>query len=149
LSEAAEAGAGWKLGASIEFQQLSDGLPSLLQYRLPMSAAPRSMDGELLFKALEQKSVNMIVARATDGILTSKEWKTLRDDRNHFAPRQVCLLVRQNLVTPQPGLLPALTELSGKIKVEKMRQMNAEVDIGHVPASQVAAAFLEEAGLMK
>ena len=114
-----------------------------------MKAAPRSMDGELLFKALEQKSVTMIVARATDGILTSESWKTLRDDRNHFAPRQACLLVRQSLVTPQPGLLPALGELSGKISVEKMRQMNAQVDIGHLSASQVAAAFLETAGLMK
>jgi len=149
LSEAAEAGEGWKLGASIEFQQLSDGLPSLMQYRLPMSAAPRSMEGELLFKALEQKSVTMIVARATDGILTSKSWKTLRDDRGHFAPREACLLVRQNAANPQPGLLPALGELSGKISVEKMRQMNAQVDIGHLSAAQVAAAFLETAGLMK
>jgi osmoprotectant transport system substrate-binding protein len=149
LSEAAEAGEGWKLGASIEFQQLSDGLPSLLQYRLPMSAAPRSMDGELLFKALEQKSVNMIVARATDGILTSKNWKTLRDDRSHFAPRQACLLVRQSLVTTQPGLLPALGELSGKISAEKMREMNAQVDIGHLSAAQAATTFLESNGLLK
>ena len=149
LSEAAEVSEGWKLGASIEFQQLSDGLPSLLQYRLPMSSAPRSMDGDLLFKALEQKSVTMIVVRATDGILTSKEWKVLRDDRGRFAPRQACLLLRQNLVSPQPGLIPALTELSGKISAEKMRQMNAQVDISHLSASQVATAFLEEAGLLK
>ncbi len=149
LSDAAGAAEGWKLGASIEFQQLSDGLPSLLQYKLPMKAAPRSMDGDLLFKALQQMSVTMIVARATDGILTSKVWKTLRDDRGHFAPRQACLLVKQDLTTTLPGFKPALAELSGKISAEKMRQMNAQVDLGQVPANQVAAAFLETAGLSK
>jgi osmoprotectant transport system substrate-binding protein len=149
LSEAAQTGDGWKLGASIEFQQLSDGLPSLMQYKLPMASAPRSMDGELLFKALEQKSVTMIVARATDGILSLNEWKTLNDDRNHFAPRQASLLVRQSVAATQPGLLPALAELSGKISAEKMRTMNAQVDIAHLPPAQVAASFLEASGLLK
>lgn len=149
LSEAAQAGEGWKLGASIEFQQLADGLPSLMQYKLPMASAPRSMDSELLFKALEQKSLTMVVARATDGILTLKDWKALRDDRNHFAPRQASLLVRQDISATQPGLLPALQELSGQINVEKMRTMNAQVDIAHLPPAQVAASFLEAAGLSK
>jgi glycine betaine/choline ABC-type transport system substrate-binding protein len=147
LSEAAEAAEGWKLAASYEFQQLADGLPSLLQYKLPMKSAPRSMDGDLLLKALQQMSVTMIVARSTDGILTSKEWKTLRDDRAHFAPRQACLLVKQDMVRTQPGLQPALAELSGKISTEAMRQMNAQVDLGQVPAQQVAAAFLAKSGL--
>ena len=147
LSEAAQVSEGWKLGASIEFQQLSDGLPSLMQYRLPMAAAPRSIDGELLFKALEQKSVTMAVARSTDGILTAKEWKALADDKGRFAPRQACLLVRQSATGTNPGLLPALAELSGKISSEKMRAMNAQVDVAHLQVSQVAAAFLESSGL--
>jgi osmoprotectant transport system substrate-binding protein len=147
LSEAAEATEGWKLAASVEFQQLVDGLPSLLQYKLPMKSAPRSMDGELLFKALQQMSVTMIVARSTDGILTQKDWKALRDDRGHFAPRQACLLVKQDMVTTQPGLQPALAELSGKISTEAMRRMNAEMDLGHLSAHDVAATFLAAAGL--
>jgi glycine betaine/choline ABC-type transport system substrate-binding protein len=147
LSEASQTSEGWKLGASIEFQQLTDGLPSLMQYKLPMAAAPRSMDGELLFKALEQQSVSMVVARSTDAVLTLKEWKTLADDRNRFAPRQASLLVRQNVAATNPGLMPALAELSGKINSEKMRAMNAQVDIAHLQAAQVAAAFLKSSGL--
>ena len=45
LSEAAAVSDGWILGVSPEFQQLSDGMPALTQYKLPMKAAPRSMDG--------------------------------------------------------------------------------------------------------
>jgi glycine betaine/choline ABC-type transport system substrate-binding protein len=147
LSGAAEQTDGWKLGASFEFQQISDGLPSLLQYKLPMKAAPRSMSGDLLFKALDEKSVSMVIARSTDGILTQRQWKVLPDDQHHFAPRQACLLVRLDSVNTQPGLEPALSELSGKFTAEKMRAMNAQVDLGQMPARDVAAAFLEAAGL--
>ena len=147
LTDAAGVSDGWKLAASFEFQQISDGLPSLQQYKLPMKAAPRSMDGDLLFKALEQMSATMAIARATDGILTQKDWKVLADDRGHFAPRQACLLVRLDLVNTQPGLGPALAELSGKITTDKMRTMNAAVDLGQMPARDVAASFLESSGL--
>jgi glycine betaine/choline ABC-type transport system substrate-binding protein len=147
LSEAAAVTDGWKLGASFEFQQLADGLPSLLQYKLPMQAAPRSMNRDLLFQALNQMTLSMIVARSTDGILTQPEWKTLRDDMGHFAPRQACLVVKLDLVSTQPGLEPALAELSGKFTTDKMRAMNAKVDIGHISMHDVAAEFLKSAGL--
>ena len=147
LSEAAEASEGWILGASLEFQQLADGMPALTQYKLPMKAAPRSMDGDLLFGALEQAAVTMIVVRATDGVLTQKNWKTLRDDRNRFVPKQACLLVQQNLLMTQPGVRQALEELSGKFTSEKMRQLNALVDLGHLQPKDVAASFLAQAGL--
>jgi osmoprotectant transport system substrate-binding protein len=147
LSEAAQVSDGWKLATSYEFQQLSDGLPSLLQYKLPMKAAQRSMDAGLLFKALEQMSVSMIIARATDGVLTQPDWKVLRDDQGHFAPRQACLLVKLDLVNTLPGLAPALAELSGKISAQKMRTMNSQVDLAHTAPRDVAAGFLAAAGL--
>jgi osmoprotectant transport system substrate-binding protein len=147
LSEAAGASDGWILGSSLEFQQLSDGMPALTQYKLPMKAAPRSMDAGLLFKALEQAAVTMIVGRATDGVLTQKSWLTLGDDRHLFVPKQACLLVQENLLMTQPGVRPALEELSGKFTTEKMRQLNALVDVGHLQPKDVAASFLVQAGL--
>src|SRR5580704_16097091 len=84
LSQAAEVSEGWILGASLEFQQLTDGMAALTQYKLPMKAAPRSMDGDQLFKTMEQGALTMIVGHATDGVLTQKTWQTLRDDRHIF-----------------------------------------------------------------
>jgi len=147
LSEAAAVGDGWMLGVTAEFQRLSDGMPALTQYKLPMRAAPRSMDGAALYKALEQGAVTMIAARATDGILTQATWKTLRDDRNLFAPKQAALLVQDNLLAAVPAARPALQELSGKFTSEKMRKLNAQVDLDHVQPKDVAAAFLAESGL--
>jgi glycine betaine/choline ABC-type transport system substrate-binding protein len=147
LSEAAAVKDGWALGVTAEFQQLSDGMPALTQYKLPMKAAPRSMDGGDLFKALEQGTVTMIVVRATDGMLTQAAWKTLRDDRNLFVPKQAALLAQDSLLMALPAVRTALQELSGKFTVEKMRKLNAQMDLSHSQAKDVAASFLMESGL--
>ena len=147
LSEAATVKDGWALGVTPEFQQLSDGMPTLTQYKLPMKAAPRSMDGGGLYKALEQGTVTMIVVRATDGMLTQATWKTLRDDRDLFVPKQPALLVQDSLLVALPAVRTALQELSGKFTTEKMRKLNAQVDVGHLQPKDVAASFLMESGL--
>jgi glycine betaine/choline ABC-type transport system substrate-binding protein len=147
LSEAAAVKDGWTLGVTAEFQQLSDGMPALTQYKLPMKAAPRSMDSRDLFKALEQGTVTMIVVRTTDGMLTQATWKTLRDDRNLFVPKQAALLVQDSLLAALPAARTALQGLSGKFSVEKMRKLNAQVDVDHLQPKDVAAAFLMESGL--
>jgi glycine betaine/choline ABC-type transport system substrate-binding protein len=147
LSEAAAVSDVWALGVTPEFQQLSDAMPALMQYKLPMKAAPRSMDSALLFKALEQGTVTMIVARATDGILTQTAWKVLRDDRNLFVPKQAALLVQDSLLLAVPAARAALQELSGKFTTEKMRKLNAQVDLDHRQPKDVAASFLMESGL--
>lgn len=147
LSEAAAVKDGWALGVTSEFQQLSDGMAALTQYKLPMKAAPRSMDGAALFSSLQKGTVTMIVTRATDGNLTQATWKTLRDDRNLFVPKQAALLVQDALLTALPAARPALQELSGKFTVEKMRKLNAQVDLDHLQPKDVAASFLMESGL--
>jgi len=147
LSEAAAVSDGWALGVTAEFQQLSDGMPALTQYKLPMKAAPRSMYSDLLFKTLDQGTVTMIMVRATDGMLTEPKWKTLRDDRNLFVPKQAALLVQDSLLAKVPAVRPALDELSGKFTIDKMRKLNAQVDLGHLQPKDVAAAFLMESGL--
>ncbi len=147
LSEAAAVSDGWALGVTSEFQQLSDGMPPFTQYKLPMKAAPRNMDGGDLFKALQQGTVTMVITRATDGNLTQANWKTLRDDRSVFVAKQAALLVQDSLLVAVPAARPALQELSGKFTVEKMRKLNAQVDLDHLQPKDVAAAFLMESGL--
>ena len=147
LSEAVEVTSAWKVGVSYDFQQRTDGLPLLSQYRLPMLASVRSLEPELVFKTAEQGQVTLIAANATDAPLDLKEWKVLRDDRNVFPPYQACLLVKQGVLAAEPRLKPALAELSGKFTTEKMRHLNAQVDLYHRPVAEVAAMFLAQAGL--
>jgi osmoprotectant transport system substrate-binding protein len=147
LSEAAQIKDGWKLGMGYEFQQRMDGMPALNSYHLPMSAAPRSMDLGLMYKALEQKQVTMIAANATDGPLAAHDWTVLKDDRKAFGSYQACIMVRQERLKQEPRLKAALDELSGKFSNEVMRKLNAAVDVNHRQPSTVATEFLAQAGL--
>ena len=147
LSEAAAVKDGWILAVTREFQQLSDGMPMLTQYKVPMKVAPLSMDGGQLFKALADGMVTMIVAHATDGALTQKTWKVLSDDQHVFVPKQVSLLVQGSMLVAQPDVRPVLEELSGKITTAKMRALDAQVDLAQQQPKDVAAAFLAQSGL--
>ncbi|MBZ5673177.1 MAG: ABC transporter substrate-binding protein [Acidobacteriia bacterium] len=145
LSDAAKSTKRWRLGVPYEFQSRSDGLQELALYRLPMDS-PRILDPKQLFVALANGDVDMIATRATDGHLTS-DWKILADDQKVFPPYEACLLVRKDLIAAEPGLRPALAELSGKINADTMRKLNAEVDVVGRPLAAVAAGFLAQAGL--
>jgi osmoprotectant transport system substrate-binding protein len=148
LSDAAGVAEGWKLGAGYEFEQRADGLAALKNtYHLRFPAAPLSMDLGLLYRALEQRQVDMIAANATDGLLSKLDLKVLTDDRRAFPPYQVCIAARQNGLARIPGLEPALQELSNKFTNLTMQQLNYKVDVEHRPVSEVAATFLKLCGL--
>ena len=149
LSEAARRSKGWKLGVGYEFQQRPDGLNGLRKnYRLPLKGSPRTMDLGLLYNALEHKEVDMIAANATDGLLSAKDVRVLRDDKRSFPPYQAALVVRATVLENHPRLRPALEELSGKFPDETMRKLNYQVDGLHRPARDVAVEFLRQNKLL-
>lgn len=152
LSEAARHAAGkegWRLGVGYEFQQRADGLPGLMKtYKLPLKGSPKTMDLGLLYKALEQKQVDMVAANATDGQLSVMDVKVLRDDKRYFPPYQAALTVRADTLAARPGLKEALALLSGKFSDEIMRALNHQVDGKHRPVNEVAVTFLRAAGFM-
>jgi len=147
LSDAAAAKDGWKVGVTVEFDERTDGFPVLNTYHLPMSAAVRSMDLISLFRAFDAGQLTLIAANATDGPLVGRDWKALRDDRHGFPPEEACYLVRQDALAGEPRLRATLLELSGKFSNDTMRKLNAQVDVDHRPPAEVAAGFLQQAGL--
>jgi osmoprotectant transport system substrate-binding protein len=147
LSQAAEGPTKWTIGASLEFQTRSDGLQSFNGYHLPMATAVRATQPEALFPAFSKGELNMVVMAQTDSHLTQAEWRVLEDDQNRSAPQQGVLLVKQSSLKQQPKLGAALQELSGKLTLEVMRRLNAEVDLKERPVPEVAAEFLRSVGL--
>ena len=149
LSDAATHANGWTLGVGYEFQQRPDGLAGLLKtYKLPLKRSPRTMDLGLLYRALEQKQVNMVAASATDGLLSVLDVKVLKDDKRYFPPYQASLAVRADALVKHPPLKRALEQLSGLFSDEIMRTLNYQVDGKHRPVSEVAMTFLRAAKLL-
>jgi osmoprotectant transport system substrate-binding protein len=149
LSDASRYANGWTLGVGYEFQQRPDGLPGLLKtYKLPLKGSPRTMDLGLLYKALEDKQVDMVAANATDGLLSVMDVTVLRDDKRYFPPYQAALIVRDDLLAAHPMLKDILALLSGKFSDEIMRTLNYQVDGKHRPVAEVALTFLRASGLL-
>jgi len=149
LSDAAGLANGWTLGVGYEFQHRRDGLAGLLKtYKLPLKRRSRAMDLGLLYKALEQKQVDMVAASATDGMLSVLDVKVLKDDKRYFPPYQAALAVRADALAMHPPLKRALEQLSGLFSDEIMRTLNYQVDGKHLPVSEVAITFLRASKLL-
>jgi len=145
LSQAAQRGRPWVLATGYEFAQRPDGLSGLLKtYNLPLAGQPKTMDLGLLYKALEQKQVDMAAASATDGLLSARDFAVLRDDRGYFPPYHAALAVRSAALAAHAGLREALAELSGRFSDSAMRRMNYLVDGEHRDVKDVARDFLNE-----
>lgn len=149
LSEAAKYAPGWRLGVGYEFQQRPDGLEGLLKtYGLPLNGSVKIMDLGLLYKALDQKQVDMVAANATDGQLSVWDVTVLRDDKRYFPPYQAALVVRAEMLKAHPLLGQVLNELAGKFSDETMRRLNYQVDGEHRSVREVAQSFLNSSKLV-
>ena len=148
LSDAAGYDSGWTLGVGYEFQQRADGLDGLLKtYKLPVKGSPKTMDLGLLYKALEQRQVDMVAGNATDGRLAVLDVLVLRDDKHYFPPYDCMLAVRAHLLKTRPGAREALAELAGRFSDLAMQKLNYHVDGEHRPVQDVAREFLRDQGL--
>jgi glycine betaine/choline ABC-type transport system substrate-binding protein len=104
------------------------------------------MDLGLLYKALEDKQVDLIAGNSTDGRIPAMDVTVLEDDQKAFPPYDAALVVRSETLASHPGLRNALQELRGKFSGETMRRLNYEVDGKHRPVAVVAAEFLRSIG---
>jgi glycine betaine/choline ABC-type transport system substrate-binding protein len=148
LTAAADAKDGWKLGVTRDFDERTDGLATLDQYHLPMSAPHRVTDPASLYAAFAAGELTMVVGDPTDGLAARhNDWKILADDKKIFSPYPICLMVRADLLLSDPKIQPALAELSGKMTNDALRKLDAEVDVDHKKLADVAAEFLLRAGL--
>ncbi|HEV2201084.1 MAG TPA: glycine betaine ABC transporter substrate-binding protein [Bryobacteraceae bacterium] len=139
----------WRLGVGYEFLTRPDGLARLTSAYpgLRIGASPQTMDLGLLYRALEQKQVDLVAANTTDGLLAVQDLTVLDDDAAAFPPYQGSLVAREAALRDHVGMEAALQELSGRISDATMRKLNYEVDGKHRSAREVAAEFLATAGL--
>jgi osmoprotectant transport system substrate-binding protein len=148
LTDATNVTPGWKLGVTRDFNQRFDGLPTFNQYRLPMSAMTFVGEPSALYDAFQTGKLTMVVGKMTDGWLARHDnWKILRDDKKVFGYYQTCLMAKTDLLANDPGIRPALAELSGRITTDDLQRLDARVLTDKKKPADVAAEFLAQSGL--
>lgn len=147
LSDFARVSREMRAGFTADFIGLPDGLPGLrAAYDLqPLSVSPLAPG--VKYQALMAGSVDIIDAYATDGLLGRYPITVLEDDRRFFPPYDAAAMVRGALARDQPSAVLALTELSGRIDVVRMRRWNERVEVNGEPAERVARDALVELGV--
>lgn len=132
-----------RLGVGYEFLERQDGYKGLVAtYGLQFAEAPQVMDLGLLYRALENGSVDIVAGNNTDGLIATMGLVVLEDDRHYFPPYDAVPIVRPQLFVQYPELRPALNLLGRRITAADMRQMNYAVDGEKQDPEKVARDFL-------
>jgi osmoprotectant transport system substrate-binding protein len=148
LSHAAAVASQWKLGVGYEFEERPDGLRGLeAAYGLKFDGSPRTMDLGLLYRAIEQRQVDIIAGNSTDGPIQPLHLTVLADDRHYFPPYDAVPLFREDAYRRWPQMRVAVAELAGKINAQEMQAMNEAVDGQHRDPAEVVREFRAKKGL--
>ncbi|HKD16121.1 MAG TPA: glycine betaine ABC transporter substrate-binding protein [Candidatus Angelobacter sp.] len=148
ISDLARQAPQWRMGVGYEFLERPDGFAGLAKtYGLHFAESPRVMDLGLLYRALGEKQVDVVVGSGTDGLIQARGLVVLEDDKHYFPPYDAVPLVRQQTLARYPALRDALAELGGKISEEDMRRLNYAVDGEHRDVKTLVAEFLRTKGL--
>lgn len=137
----------WRAGFGYEFMERPDGFQGLAQtYNLRFGSPPRTMELGLLYRALQDKQVDVVAGNSTDGLIDALDLTVLKDDHNYFPPYHAAAVVRRELLQRHPAVGEALTRLTGTIDEQEMRRMNYAVDGRGQGVREVVAAFLRAKG---
>ena len=143
LSQLASVAPKLRLGVGYEFLERQDGYKGLVStYGLRFAEAPRVMDLGLLYRALQNKSVDIVAGNNTDGLIMALGFVVLEDDRHYFPPYDAVPIVRPQVFQECPQAKAAFDRLGGSITAEDMRKMNYAVDGEKQDAADVVRQFL-------
>lgn len=143
LSQLAAVAPHMRLGVGYEFLERKDGYQGLVKiYDLHFAEAPRVMDLGLLYRALQNRSVDIVAGNNTDGLIAALGLVVLEDDKHYFPPYDAVPIVRPALLQECPRAQDGFARLAGRITADDMRAMNYAVDGEKKDASAVAREFL-------
>jgi len=139
ISDLAPHSATIRVGLFGEFLERKDGMRGLLAaYGFRFGLPPREMDLGLLYEALSQGKVDLVVGSATDGLIAAKDLVVLEDDQRYFPPYDAVPVANARALLAHPGLAEALALLAGRLDAATMRRLNYEVDGRHRGPAEVA-----------
>ena len=144
ISDLAARGQKMRIGVGYEFLERPDGYAGLARtYDLQFAAAPRVMDLGLLYRALKEKEVDVVVGSNTDAQIEAMKLAVLEDDRKYFPPYDAVPVMRPKLMESDSRVRSALDALAGAVTAQDIRRMNYEVEVEHADVKNVVSKFLD------
>jgi glycine betaine/choline ABC-type transport system substrate-binding protein len=106
------------------------------------------MEQAILFGAINDGMVDLVVVYATDSMLKRYDLVILEDDRGLFPAYNATIIIRNDALANFPELYDVLDLLAGRFTDELMQALNYEVDVVGRSIPDVAREFLQSEGLI-
>lgn len=108
----------------------------------------KKMNSGLIYKALQDKQVDVGLGFATDGRIKGFDLVVLTDDKNYFPVYNPAPVVHKETAEKYPELSGIFEKLGEKLDTAAMTNLNYQVDIEHKNVREIAEEFLKSAGLI-
>jgi osmoprotectant transport system substrate-binding protein len=134
-----------------EFQNRSDGYPNVKKNYPAFDFEQIEIVNQLglRYSGLENGDGDVGVGFTTDGQLTSPQLVVMKDEKSIWPFYYPAPVVRSDVLKKYPKIKGILNEVSASLDVEKMRKLNAQVDLDQEDPEDVAAEYLEQEGIVK
>lgn len=127
-----------------EFEERADALPGLQKaYGGFQFKKIQLYDHGLKYRVLQNGQADVTVGFTTDGILTDPNLVLLKDDRHFWPQYRITPVIRESVIQQHPEIEKILNQISKHLTTETVQKLNAEVDLQHREAADVAHDFLE------
>jgi osmoprotectant transport system substrate-binding protein len=134
-----------------EFQDRSDGYPNVKKNYPAFDFKQIEIVNQLglRYSGLENGDGDVGVGFTTDGQLTSPQLVVMKDPKSIWPFYYPAPVVRSDVLKKYPKVEKILNEVSASLDVEKMRELNAQVDLDQEDPEDVASEYLEKEGIVK
>lgn len=142
---------GYIFGSPPEFMERQDGFNNLIKtYSLDFGEGSTvELNSGLMYSAIKDKKVDIIIVYSTDGRIKSHDLKLLKDDKNFFPPYQAAWLAKKETLQKHPKLKEAIDLFDNLISDDEMTDLNNEVDGLKRSPTNVSRNFLIKKGILK
>lgn len=125
---------------SHEFLSREDGYTPLSKlYRL--HATVRGAEHGICYELISKGKVDFIDVYTTEGLIRQHDLTVLSDDLGFFPPYDASYLYGPR-AAQSPRALMAFAELAGRLKDDRMRELNRQLEVDGLPVTTVARRFL-------
>ncbi|CDN43533.1 Glycine betaine/carnitine/choline-binding protein OpuCC [Paenibacillus sp. P22] len=129
-------------------ERVSDGYPAFQKAYGISFAKSYPMELSLVYSAVKNKQVDIVLAYSTDARLKAFDLATLADDKHFFPPYDASAVMRKDMEARHPEIKQAIAPLFGTMDRDTMVSLNYQVDIEKKSEREVALAYLKEKGLI-
>ena len=131
-------------GFTADFIGRADGLVGLGRTYGMRFRVVRPLSPALKYQALASGGVDVVDGYSTDGLLARYDLVTLVDDKGFFPPYDAAAIVSPRLAGGRPDAIAALSLLSGRLDVTRMRALNKRIEVDREDVATVARDALAD-----